>query len=262
MLRGLALMGAAAIPSTALLTVSRAGAAVRGARHDRLLRALADPGALAARGGDRVRAGPGGLLDPRRRAARRDRDATQAAGRVIVAGAVSASIAGVVWALLERRIRFPSTIGRALRIILVGRPAGRRPRWPRRRRRPRRGRLRAPALGRVQGRRGLRRRRVEQPAADVGLEPLRLLARVARHAEGPPGHRLRRRQLAVAVPRDGALGRGARQRPRRDLGVRRRASAIVGVALFLTAMLLAIGAAVLPGPTRTGRDRRRCSRRW
>ena len=67
-------------------------------------------------------------------------DTTQAAGRVIVTGAVIGLIAGVVWARAERRIRFPSTIGRALRVILVGVPAGRRPRRPGRRRRPRRDR--------------------------------------------------------------------------------------------------------------------------
>jgi len=38
---------------------------------------------------------------------------------VIVTGAVIGLIGGIVWGLLERRMRFPSTIGRALRIILV-----------------------------------------------------------------------------------------------------------------------------------------------
>ena len=117
--RALSLMGAAAIPSAALLTVSRAGAlfAVLGAvvyfafspiRVRSLLAAVIAFAPLA-----------GGLPDARRRPARRDVSITESAGRVIVFGAIAGLVAGVVWALAERRIRFPSTIGRALRVILV-----------------------------------------------------------------------------------------------------------------------------------------------
>jgi hypothetical protein len=117
--RGLALLGAAAIPSTALLTVSRAGAvfAVLGAvvyfasSPIRVRSLLAAVIAFAP-----VLAGFTALDDVQHGATA---DTTQAAGRVIVTGAIVGLVAGVVWALAERRIRFPSTIGRALRIILA-----------------------------------------------------------------------------------------------------------------------------------------------
>ena len=117
--RGLALLGAAAIPSTALLTVSRAGVvfailgtivyfAVSPIRVRSLMAAVI---AFAP-----VLAGFSTLDDVQHGATI---SATEAAGRVIVIGALAGLVAGVVWALAERRIRFPSTIGRALRVILV-----------------------------------------------------------------------------------------------------------------------------------------------
>ena len=117
--RGLALLGAAAIPSTALLTVSRAGAvfAVLGAvvylaaSPIRVRSLLAAVIAFAP-----VLAGFTTLDNVQHGATA---SATQAAGRVIVVGAIVGLVAGVVWALAERRVRLPSTIGRALRIILA-----------------------------------------------------------------------------------------------------------------------------------------------
>ncbi len=118
--RGIALLGAAAIPSTALLTVSRAGAAFAvlgtivymAASPIRVRSLLAAAVAFAPllagfRTLDRVQSGATAAT-------------TQAAGRVIVIGAVLGLVAGLVWALAERRVRLPSTIGRAVRIILVG----------------------------------------------------------------------------------------------------------------------------------------------
>jgi hypothetical protein len=117
--RGAALLGAAAIPATALLTVSRAGVvfavlgtivyfAVSPIRVRSLFAAaIAFAPVLAGfRTLDAVQHGA-------------TASTTQAAGRVIVIGALAGLVAGVAWALGERRIRFPSTIGRALRIILV-----------------------------------------------------------------------------------------------------------------------------------------------
>ena len=117
--RGVALLGAAAIPSTALLTVSRAGAlfAVLGAvvyLATSPIRVRSLVAAVVAFGP--VLAGFSTLDDVQHGATAAT---TQAAGRVIVTGAIVGLIAGVVWALAERRIRFPSTIGRALRIVLV-----------------------------------------------------------------------------------------------------------------------------------------------
>ncbi len=117
--RALSLMGAAAIPSAALLTVSRAGAlfAVLGTvvyfafspiRVRSLLAAVIAFAPMLAgfRTLDDVQHGATVSI-------------TESAGRVIVFGAIAGLVAGVVWALAERRIRFPSTIGRALRVILV-----------------------------------------------------------------------------------------------------------------------------------------------
>jgi hypothetical protein len=117
--RGIALLGAAAIPSAALLTVSRAGAlfAVLGtivyfaASPIRVRSLLAAAIAFAP-----VLAGYR-TLDAVQHGA--TADTTQAAGRVIVAGALFGLVAGIVWGLAERRIRFPSTIGRAVRVVLV-----------------------------------------------------------------------------------------------------------------------------------------------
>ncbi len=117
--RGAALLGAAAIPSAALLTVSRAGAlfAVIGAivyfavspiRVRSLLVALVAFAPLIA--GFRT-------LDDVQYGA--TVSGTEAAGRVIMIGALAGLIAGIAWALAERRVRVPSTIGRALRVILV-----------------------------------------------------------------------------------------------------------------------------------------------
>jgi hypothetical protein len=119
-LRGLALMGAAAIPATALITVSRAGLlfavlgtivyfAVSPIRVRSLLAAaIAFAPALAGFT----------TLDHVQHGA--TASATQAAGRVIVTGAVIGLGAGIAWGLLERRMQLPAAIGRALRIILVG----------------------------------------------------------------------------------------------------------------------------------------------
>ena len=117
--RAVALMGAAAIPSAALLTVSRAGVlfAVLGTvvyfafSPIRVRSLLAAVIAFAP-----VLAGFRTLDDVQYGATV---SITESAGRVIVLGAVAGLAAGIVWALAERRIRFPSTIGRALRVILV-----------------------------------------------------------------------------------------------------------------------------------------------
>jgi hypothetical protein len=118
-LRGLALMGAAAIPATALITVSRAGLlfavfgtvvyfAVSPIRVRSLLAAaIAFAPVLAGFSTlDHVQHGATG-------------SATQAAGRVIVIGAVVGLGAGIAWGLLDRRWQIPATFGRALRIILI-----------------------------------------------------------------------------------------------------------------------------------------------
>ncbi len=117
--RGVSLMGAAAIPAAALLTVSRAGVvfaalgvvvyfAFSPIRVRSLLAAvIAFAPALA---------GFNALDDVQYGATV---SATETAGRVIVFGALAGLVAGIAWGLAERRIRFPSTIGRALRVILV-----------------------------------------------------------------------------------------------------------------------------------------------
>src|SRR6478736_5618360 len=118
-LRGLALMGAAAIPATALITVSRAGLlfAVVGAVVYFAVSPIRTRSLLAAAiAFAPVLAGFSTLDDVQHGATA---DTTQAAGRVIVTAAVIGLIGGIVWGLLERRMRFPSPIGRALRIILV-----------------------------------------------------------------------------------------------------------------------------------------------
>ena len=154
--------------------------AVRGAGRRRLLRLLADPGAVAAGGGDRVRAPPGGLPDARRRPARRDgldhgvrrprdrvrRDRRPRRGRRLGAGRAPDPVP------VDDRASAP-------------RDPRRRPRDRRHRRRgggdrPGRGGLRRPSLAGVQGGTGLRRGRVVEPPSHLGLEPLRLLARFRR----------------------------------------------------------------------------------
>ena len=119
LLRGLALMGAAAIPATALITVSRAGLlfAVVGAVVYFAVSPIRTRSLLAAAIAFAPVAAGFSTLDDVQHGA--TAATTQAAGRVIVTGAVIGLIGGVVWALLEQRMRFPSTIGRALRIVLV-----------------------------------------------------------------------------------------------------------------------------------------------
>src|SRR3954451_4796890 len=119
LLRGLALMGAASIPATALITVSRAGLlfAVVGAVVYFAVSPIRTRSLLAAAIAFAPVAVGFSTLDDVQHGA--TADTTQAAGRVIVTGAVIGLIGGVVWGFLDRRLLVPSTFGRALRIVLV-----------------------------------------------------------------------------------------------------------------------------------------------
>lgn len=117
--RAIALCGASAIPAAALLTVSRAGAvfAVLGTivyfavSPIRVRSLLAAAIAFAP-----VAVGFATLDDVQHGAVAAT---TQPAGRVIVFGALAGLVAGIVWALVDRRMRLPSSMGRALRLVLV-----------------------------------------------------------------------------------------------------------------------------------------------
>jgi hypothetical protein len=250
-LRGVALMGAAAIPATALLTVSRAGMlfallgtvvyfAVSPIRVRSLLAATI---AVAP-----VLAGFSTLDDVQHGATA---DTTQAAGRVIVTGAVIGFAAGIAWGVLERRTILPSTIGRALRLILVG----------------------AVLVGVVGGvvvavqrdASGFTQRRWDAfragQGSDAGEEQNRLLT------SGSNRYDFWRVSLDMLQERP-LTGYGAANWQWKYLSMGKSGEepnnahgsiwefaaglGVVGVALYLTAMLLAIGAAFVPATTGDG----------
>ncbi len=120
LVRAAALAGAAAIPAAALLTVSRGGAvfAVLGA----VVYFAVSPIRVRSLLATIVIAVPVVLGYGRLDAAqdRFDAGTIQAAGQVVILGALAGLIAGGVWALIDRRCHLPSTVGRALRIVLAG----------------------------------------------------------------------------------------------------------------------------------------------